>query len=186
MPTGPAKVFVPIIAVLIASFFVFNLFFVNIQPYEVGIKQVNVGVLTSRGIKEEVIGPGLVFRVPTFAMIHLFPQNIQVMDFSEPKRGQRVDATSPGRRAKIQTSDGFFVDVDVSILYKIVDPYRVITTLGPGLLYITQGLLPKAEPILKQALGELTTDDLYNTHLLVAKSIIQRDLLPQATLDKAL
>lgn len=186
MPTGPAKVFVPIIAVLIASFFVFNLFFVNIQPYEVGIKQVNVGVLTSRGIKEEPIGPGLAFRIPTFEMIHRFPQNVQVMDFSEPKRNQRPDPNSPGRRAKIQTSDGFFVDVDVSILYRIVDPYRVITTLGPGLLYITQGLLPKAEPILKQALGELTTEDFYNTPLRVAKAIIARDLLNEEMLDKGI
>jgi len=44
----------------------------------------------------------------------------------------------------------------VSILYHVKDPYRVFTLLGPGRLFESNGIVPKAEPILKQTLGELT------------------------------
>jgi regulator of protease activity HflC (stomatin/prohibitin superfamily) len=70
----------------------------------------------------------------------------------------------------IQTSDGFFVDVDVSILYRIVDPYKVFTTIGPGSLYEDNGIIPKAEPVLKATLGELTTEEFYNSPLRVSKA----------------
>ena len=81
------------------------------------------------------------------------------------------------RPAKIQTSDGFFVDVDATILYRIVDPYKVMTTLGPAQMYLTNGILPKAEPILKQALGELNTEDFFNSPLRTEKADKARDAL---------
>jgi regulator of protease activity HflC (stomatin/prohibitin superfamily) len=79
--------------------------------------------------------------------------------------------------AKIQTSDGFYVDVDVSILYRIVDPYTVITTLGPGDRFLHQGILPKAEPILKQGLGRLTTEEFYNSPLRSEKTLLAQEYL---------
>ena len=38
------------------------------------------------------------------------------------------------------TSDGFFVDVDVSIIFRIDDPLEVITTIGPATASVTRGL----------------------------------------------
>jgi regulator of protease activity HflC (stomatin/prohibitin superfamily) len=81
--------------------------------------------------------------------------------------------------AKIQTSDGFFVDVDVSILYRITDPYRVITTLGRGQGYLDKGILPRAEPALKKTLGELTTEQFYNSPMRVAKAEEARRMLDE-------
>ncbi len=65
----------------------------------------------------------------------------------------------------IQTSDGFFVDVDVSIIYRISDPYLIFTMIGPGTLFEDNGIITKAEPILKASLGELTTEEFYNSPL---------------------
>jgi hypothetical protein len=65
----------------------------------------------------------------------------------------------------------------VSILYKIADPFKLIKSLGPGRQFLYQGILPKAEPILKQALGELTTEDFYNSPLRVSKAEKARDML---------
>ncbi|MGD9974665.1 MAG: hypothetical protein AB7S77_16515 [Desulfatirhabdiaceae bacterium] len=48
--------------------------------------------------------------------------------------------------------------VDVSMLYHIKDPYLVFTTIGPGKLYEDNGIIPKAEPALKETLGKLTTE----------------------------
>ncbi|OGX11834.1 MAG: hypothetical protein A2Y42_03730, partial [Omnitrophica WOR_2 bacterium GWB2_45_9] len=81
------------------------------------------------------------------------------------------------KAAHIQTSDGFFVDVDVSVLYHINDPYEVITTVGPGKLYEDNGIIPKVEPKLKDALGELTTEEFYNSPLRVAKADAAKQLL---------
>ncbi len=69
------------------------------------------------------------------------------------------------KAAHIQTSDGFFVDVDVSILYHIADPYKVFTIIGPGNLFEDNGIIPKTEPALKETLGELTTEQFYNSLL---------------------
>lgn len=161
---------------VIGGFVVLNTCFTYIHPYEVGIKQVRIGVNT--GIHEKVYLPGLAFVVPFgFEKIHLFPQHLQVLDLTDQPGGQSGPAYSRDKAAKIQTSDGFYVDVDASILYKIVDPYKLITTLGPGKQYLYQGILPKAEPFLKQSLGELTTEDFYNSPLRVEKADKARDLL---------
>ena len=74
------------------------------------------------------------------------------------------------KAAHIQTSDGFFVDVDVSILYHIADPYKVITTIGPGRLYEDNGIIPKVESKLKETLGEMTTEEFYNSPLRAEKA----------------
>jgi hypothetical protein len=62
------------------------------------------------------------------------------------------------------------VDVDVSILYHIKDPYLVFTTIGPGTLYEDNGIIPKAEPALKETLGKLTTEEFYNSPMRVQKA----------------
>jgi regulator of protease activity HflC (stomatin/prohibitin superfamily) len=62
------------------------------------------------------------------------------------------------------------VDVDVSILYHIRDPYLVFTTIGPGKLFEDNGIIPKAEPALKETLGKLTTEEFYNSPKRVEKA----------------
>ncbi|HOE67963.1 MAG TPA: SPFH domain-containing protein, partial [Candidatus Hydrogenedentes bacterium] len=122
---------------------------------------------------------GYAFVIP-FGMekMHLFPRNMLVLELSAyAKEDFKSPTHTYDRAAKIQTSDGFYVDVDVTILYRISDAYKVITTLGPGTLYLTNGLLPKAEPILKQTLGELRTEDFYNSPLRVEKAHKAQEIL---------
>ena len=66
----------------------------------------------------------------------------------------------------------------MSILYRIVDPYVVFTKLGPGRLFESNGIVPKAEPLLKQALGELTTEEFYNSPLRTSKVDLARETIP--------
>ncbi|MBW2146452.1 MAG: SPFH domain-containing protein [Deltaproteobacteria bacterium] len=139
-----------------------------IQPNEFGIKEVRIGV--HRGIQKTVYKSGFHILIPTFEKMHRFPRDIQVLELTNRKqtasRFVRQDNS-----AHIQTSDGFFVDVDVSILYRIKDPYLVFTTIGPGKLYEDNGIIPRAEPILKETLGELTTEEFYNSLLRVEKTV---------------
>lgn len=161
----------PFIAILI---FLMT-FLVYIKPNEYGIKQVNIGI--NPGIRPQVYETGFHVVVPFgFQVMHRFPRDIQVFELT----GYADTASRDARREKaahIQTSDGFFVTVDVSVLYHIVEPYKVFTTVGPGKLYEDNGIIPKVEPKLKEALGELTTEEFYNSPLRVQKAEIAKKLL---------
>ncbi len=160
----------------------YSMFLEYVRPNEFGIKEVQIGA--TRGIQEKVYEPGLAFVMPFgFQKIHRLPRHVQVLELTQvspntAKTGAQLSSSVYYEHpAKIQTSDGFYVDVDVTILYRISDPYLVVTKLGPGMQYLHQGILPKAEPILKQALGELTTEEFYNSPLRVEKANLAQELL---------
>ena len=164
----------PLIFCIVALYFL-DKCFVYVRPNEFGIKQVNIGLKT--GIHKETYTAGLHFVTPFgFEVMHRFPKNIQVVELTNSPdtaaKGERIE-----RAAHIQTSDGFFVDVDVSIPYHIVDPYLVITTIGPGKLYEDNGVIPRVESKLKEALGEMTTEEFYNSFIRVGKASKARQLL---------
>lgn len=149
-----------------------------VGPAEFGIKVVRIPVLGARGVHPEVYNTGfhLVLKPLNAEQMYLFPKELQVIDLTG-MREEAAKEASISKAAHIQTSDGFFVDVDVSILYNIVDPYLVFTRLGPGRLFERNGIIPKAEPVLKQTLGELTTEEFYNSPLRAQKVQLTRDLL---------
>ena len=155
---------------------------VYVGPSELGIKVVRVPVLGARGVHKEVYDAGfhLVLKPFDIEKMYLFPKDLQVLDLTGTREEAAREA-SVSKAAHIQTSDGFFVDIDVSILYNVVDPYLVFTRLGTGRLFESSGIVPKAEPVLKQTLGELTTEEFYNSPLRTqkvqqAKDLLSRDL----------
>jgi len=152
----------------------FNLFFVYVHPNEYGIKVVRLGV--HRGVQKDVYTAGLNLVIPFMQQMHCLPRDIQVLELTNYP-GTASAYARKDRAAHIQTSDGFFVDVDVSILYRIRDPYLVFTQIGPGSLFEDNGIIPKAEPALKETLGKLTTEDFYNSFLRVQKTREARDRL---------
>jgi len=165
-----------VLIVLLAVLGVFyNFFLVYVGPTEYGIKEVQIGL--KRGIMEKVYNTGLHMRITGMEVMHKFPKDIQTFEMSNyPTAVSRQFRNA--KAAHIQTSDGFFVDVDVSILYRIKDPYKVITILGPGRMFETNGIVPKAEPALKeQSLGELSTEEFYNSPLRMEKTLKAKDLL---------
>jgi len=173
-----------VIGVLALLVLVYNLFLVYVRPNEFGIKVVRVGV--HRGVQEKVYPPGLNVVLPFgLEQMYRLPKDVQVLELTNfPDT-----AASLARRDKaahIQTSDGFFVDVDASILYHIADPYRVFTRIGPGTLYEDNGIIPKAEPVLKATLGELTTEEFYNSPLRVKMAERAREMLNAELKEKGL
>ncbi len=162
--TEAAIIAIGIIAVLAL---IFNFALAYVEPNEFGIKQVKIGL--KRGIQEKPYFTGLHLLIPGMQLMHYLPKDMQVLELTNsPSIASKFSRHE--RAAHIQTSDGFFVDVDVSILYHIDDPYKVFTTIGPGNLFEDNGIIPKAEPILKETLGELTTEQFYNSLLRVEKA----------------
>ena len=156
------------IAIAVLVFVCWNMFFTYVRPDEYGIKVVRIGL--NRGVQKKEYHAGLCFVLPFgLQQMYRLPKGIQVLELTNFPQTAAVLARKD-RAAHIQTSDGFFVDVDVSILYHISDPYLVFTTIGPGTLFEENGIIPKAEPALKETLGKLTTEEFYNSPIRVKKA----------------
>jgi regulator of protease activity HflC (stomatin/prohibitin superfamily) len=129
-----------------------------VPPDMVGIKQVYFGA--GAGIRPAFYGPGLHFVAGGVERIHLFPQNIQVINFSD----STSEISKQSRSApsiSIQTNDGYKVQLDVSLLFHLVNPYKVFTEAGPGNAYETRLVIPRADRILRKTLGELNSEEFY-------------------------
>ncbi|MFC1876455.1 SPFH domain-containing protein [Thermodesulfobacteriota bacterium] len=157
-----------LIAVMVLIVLGYNLFFIYVEPDKFGIKVARVGM--NRGVQQKIYHAGLTFVLPFgLQQMYQLPKGIQVLELTNFPDTAAAMARKD-RAAHIQTSDGFFVDVDVSFLYHIKDPYLVFTTIGPGTLFEDNGIIPKAEPALKETLGKLTTEEFYNSPMRVQKA----------------
>ena len=174
LPAAGRRTTALVVGVLAIVILLYNFLLAYVAPNEYGIKQVKIGL--NRGIQEKVYTAGLHLVLPGMEVMHRFPRDLQVFEMTNfPSTATRWHRYE--KAAHIQTSDGFFVDVDLSIVFRIKDPYLVFTTVGPGRLFEDNGIIPKAEPVLKQALGELSTEEFYNSPLRAEKALKARDLL---------
>jgi len=161
--------FIKIFAVLLVLAGIgYGSFLEYIRPYEYGIKVNKIGL--HRGVQKKVYETGLHLVLP-FGIQEMYklPRALQVLELTNSAHTAAYD-TRIERAAHIQTSDGFFVDVDVSIIYRISDPYKVFTDIGPGRLFEDNGIIPKTEPALKNNLGKLTTEEFFNSPMRVEKA----------------
>ena len=112
---GGSKKLTFLIVVVVILMIAYNMFFVYVEPNEFGIKVVRIGI--NRGVQKDVYPSGLNFILPLgFQQMHRLPKDVQVLELTNyPKTASQFARRE--KAAHIQTSDGFFVDVDVSILY---------------------------------------------------------------------
>src|SRR5215469_11055783 len=153
-----------------------------IHPDEFAVKQVDVTMplLTgAAGIHTNIYDTGVHWLTPGCEKFLVFPKSIRAVTL-HAKNGQ--EGGESGERyvryedaAHIQTSDGFFINLDVSILYRIIDPYQVVHQFGAGTLYEQNGIVFQAEPTLKSTMGTLRPEDFFNAAERVAKQDEARD-----------
>lgn len=130
---------------------------VYVGPAQVGVRQVYFG--PTSGIQKKLLYTGTHLVVPNYEKVHLYPTDLQVLDMTAHREQSVVGRTTEAIR--IQTSDGYQVTVDVSVLYRITDPYAVMTKIGPGKLYEDSLVIPRADKALRQFLGELNSEEFY-------------------------
>ncbi len=172
-------------SVLVLALVGYNSCTTYVRPGEAGVKQVKFGM--GKGIEPVVYGTGLHFVGPGETM-HRFPVRVQVLELSnsrseasEDLEGHRV---APG--VNIQTSEGYTVQVDVTVLYRIADPLKVMTTIGPGRLFEDSAVIPRAQQDLRRALGELDAEDFYRGDKRVQKSQAAQTALQLELKDKGI
>src|SRR5689334_12113109 len=147
------------LAFLAAIFFATCMTYVG--PGEFGIKQVlysPFGLFGPMGTQNKVYQTGIHHQFPTMEKILLFPMTVQVLTMRDSdinaKEAERLTPTDERftrivKAAYVQTSDGFFVKMDTSILYSIEDPVKLVNMVGAGKLYEDNGILPIAENAIK-------------------------------------
>ncbi len=129
-----------------------------VPPNMIGVKQVYFG--SSAGIKNQLYAPGLHFVIAGIERLHLFPHDMQVINFSEAT-GENSPLARTAPSIKIQTSDGYNVQLDVSVLFRIEDAHRVFVDAGPGRAFEDRLVIPRADRILRKTLGELNSEEFY-------------------------
>ncbi|MFZ5469510.1 MAG: SPFH domain-containing protein [Myxococcota bacterium] len=152
------KGFWPLAVLVVAVLWSYTNCTVYVRPNEVGVKQVILG--PSKGIKTDLYGPGLHWVTPGAERMHTFPSDLQALEMSDSNAddnsGQRFVSA-----IKIQTSEGYTVSVDVTVLYRIEDAYKVITQIGLERFYEDSAVIPRAEQVLRRTLGELDAEEFY-------------------------
>jgi len=161
-----------------------------IGPGEFGVKQVlysPFGLLGPMGTQKTVYETGIHHQFPSMERILRFPKTVQVLTMRDEAEGDarvseaisRAEAQCSRivKAAYVQTSDGFYVKLDASILYRIVDPVKLVNMVGAGKLYEDNGILPVAENAIKVRLGALQPEDFFDAKTRVAKLGEARELM---------
>src|SRR4051812_11192895 len=170
---------------LLVLLFGYNSCTTYVKPGEAGVKQIKFGL--GKGIESHVYGTGLHY-VGVGETMHTFPMRLQLLELSnsrseatEDLEGHRV---APG--VNIQTSEGYMVQVDVTVLYRISDPLKVMRTIGPGRLFEDSAVIPRAQQDLRRALGELDAEDFYRGDKRVEKGRAAQQAVEKELKDKGI
>jgi regulator of protease activity HflC (stomatin/prohibitin superfamily) len=150
----------PVIAVAIIVVVGWNSCSSYVRPGQWGVKQVTFG--SKQGVHTEIYAPGVHFLTPGIERMHLFAADLQILEMSD---SQEPSAHIPNLRTvpslKIQTSEGYTVSVDVTVIYRVDDAYKVMTQIGPGRLYEDSVVIPRTEQQLRRTFGVLDAEDFY-------------------------
>jgi regulator of protease activity HflC (stomatin/prohibitin superfamily) len=151
-----------------------------IKADQFAVKQVDVPMplfTGAAGIHTNIYDAGVHFRLPGCEKFLIFPKSVRVVTFHG--HGRNTDVVEEFVRyedaAHIQTSDGFFINLDVSILYRVIDPYKAVREFGAGALYEQNGIVFQAESTLKATMGTLHPEDFFDSAKRVAKQEESRE-----------
>jgi regulator of protease activity HflC (stomatin/prohibitin superfamily) len=172
---------------LVAVSFLYGACTARVQANEFGVEQRKFGIRT--GIVDKAYGPGLYFVGPGAAM-HTFPREIHILEASNDRQESRNKARDGGsgvdryfdardktlggsthrvvEALNVQTSDGYAVTADVTLLYSIADPVAIARQFGWGSLYVDSFVLNTFRNGVLQTLGKLNAESFYDEKVRIA------------------
>lgn len=148
-----------LLLLLLPLFFLRACFFTYVPPGMVGVRQISYG--SGKGLQKEPVLPGYTRELAGYEKIHTFPRDIQVVEFTN-NPSESGPGHSQKAAVKVPTVDGYPVDVDISVLYKIKDPYRVASTFGFGKGYEDSVVVRFTDSLVKRYLGDLRAEQFYH------------------------
>jgi len=161
----------------------------RVAPNQFGVEQNRLG--SHVGVADRAYGPGLYFVGPGTTM-HAFSREIHVLEASYDREDALARARTPAvkeqveryfqRRGEllggdtdrviealnIQTSDGYAVLADVSLLYAITDPVKVARDFGWGTLYVDSFVVNTFRNGVLTTLGKMNAEAFYDEKIRIA------------------
>lgn len=168
---------------VVAVMIVFSSCTARVMPNEWGVEQARFG--TKVGIGDQAFSPGLYFVGPGTTM-HTFPREIHLLEASNERQTTERKARSRNSVASvdeyydyremvlgsathrridalnIQTSDGYAVAADVSLLYTITDPVKLAKEFGWGSVYVDNFVLNTFRNTVLATLGKMSAEQFYD------------------------
>jgi hypothetical protein len=144
-----------------------------VPPDMIGVRQVSYG--PGKGLRKEPVIPGYRREISGYERVHTFPRDIQVVEFTNSP----TEAASGHRQLpviKVPTVDGYPVDVDVTVLYRVKGPYKVASKFGFGKAYEEAVVIRFTDPVVKQYLGDLRAEQFYHEARLAQVKALKAEL----------
>jgi regulator of protease activity HflC (stomatin/prohibitin superfamily) len=129
-----------------------------IAPDEIGLRQISFG--PAKGLQKEVVQPGYRRQIASYETIQTFPRDLQVVEFTN----NAIETTKKHRTlpaVNCPTVDGYPVNVDVTVVYRLADPFAVVSRFGFGRAYEDSVVIRFTDPAIKHYLGELRAEEFY-------------------------
>jgi Membrane protease subunits, stomatin/prohibitin homologs len=140
---------------------------------QIGLRQISFGM--SKGLQKELVQPGYRRSISGYETIRTFPRNIQAVEFTNDETERGADHRTIGA-IDVPTVDGYPVKVDVTVLYRIADPFLVVSKFGFGRGYEDNVVIRFTDPAIKQHLGELRAEEFYRDQRIAKVHDLKREL----------
>jgi regulator of protease activity HflC (stomatin/prohibitin superfamily) len=148
-------------------------FLTYVPPDRIGLRQVSFG--PGSGLQKELVYPGYRRALSTYETVRTFPRDIQAIEFTNDPTERGTDhRTMPA--VNVPTVDGYPITVDVTVLYRVTDPFLVVSRFGFGRGYEDNVVIRFTDPAVKQHLGELRAEEFYSAHRDAKVLDVKRDL----------
>jgi regulator of protease activity HflC (stomatin/prohibitin superfamily) len=167
------KLGLKLLLVLVPLFFLRACVMTYVPPGMVGVRQVSYG--PGKGLQKTPVIPGYHREIAGYEKIQTFPRDIQVVEFTNnPAESGAGHKQMPA--INVPTVDGYPVDVDVSVLYRLKDPYKVASKFGFGRGYEESVVIRFTDFLVKRYLGELRAEQFYHEARLAQVAALKADL----------
>lgn len=143
-----------------------------VAPDQIGLRQIAFG--PNKGLQKSLVGAGYRRQIRGYETIRTFPRDIQIIEFTNTAGEGRDHRTVSA--INVPTVDGYPVTVDVTVIYRIADPFLVVSKFGFGPAYQDNVVIRFTDPYIKQYLGELRAEEFYRDRRLVQAAKLKREL----------
>jgi regulator of protease activity HflC (stomatin/prohibitin superfamily) len=129
-----------------------------VHPDEIGLRQISFG--PGKGLQKSLVMPGYRREVRGYETIRTFQRNVQAVEFTN-NREETGTAHRTVPAVNVPTVDGYPVAVDITVLYRIADPFLVVSRFGFARGYEDNVVIRFTDPAVKKHLGELRAEEFY-------------------------
>jgi regulator of protease activity HflC (stomatin/prohibitin superfamily) len=135
-----------------------------VSPDQIGLRQIAFG--PNKGLQKTLVHPGYRRQLRGYETIRTFPRDTQIVEFTNSAAERGGDHRTVGA-INVPTVDGYPVAVDLTVIYRVSDPFLVVSKSGFGRAYEDNVVIRFADPVVKQHLGELRAEEFYRDQRLL-------------------